>query len=136
MPIAGFDDTHIETVLLPHFVVVQRRRVVQIIGYDIAAFEVLLHAVEQVALGLDSTAGKGDFFRPGVDECGEEMLRFVPGRRPLRPPRFAHFVRDPVDIAVQGCGGVDTERVGRGIIKVGSGLGPRKVGADRVEVGS
>ena len=89
LPIAVLDDTYVETVLLPHFVVVERRSVVQVIGYDVATGEVLLHAVEQVTLGLDGGTGKGDFFRPGVDELGEEVLGVVATPGPGGPPRVA-----------------------------------------------
>ena len=80
-------------------------------GDDVAAGEVLLHAVQQVALRLDSTTGKGNILRLGVDQFGEEMLRFIPWCRPGGPPRLTDLVRNPVDITMQGCGGVNTERV-------------------------
>ena len=134
LPVAIFNDAHLQTVALPHPVIVERGIVVQIVGYDIAAGQVLRQTVEQVALGFDGAASEGDLLRPGIDQLREQALRFVAGLRPSRPPRITNLAGGPVDIAMQRRSHINAERMTRGIVEIGGGSSAGKVGAHCVEV--
>ena len=135
-PVAVAHDPHLQAVGLPHLVVAEACGEGEVVGDHVAAGQVIGHAVEQVALGLHGAAGEGDLARVGVDQPREELAGLVAGRRPVRPPGIAHVVGDPVDVAVQGRGGVDADGVGGGVVEVGGGARPGEVGAHALEVGS
>ena len=109
LPIPMFDHAKVEAFPLPHFVVVERRGVMQVVGDDVAARQRVAHAVEQVAFGFDGAAREGDLLGLGVDQPCEQVLCFGTRLGPRRPPRLADVVGRPVDVAMKRGRGMNAQ---------------------------